>query len=222
MQHKIAQDVYLMLRVHEEGVERRVRTNLNVAHAFIEQAGGVSLAKDTVAWEAINQLTRQGRQAVLPKMLLGGAWLGQNRDGGKPSSLVHQLQSLLGGNCTIFQRMDQSGDMLGVSTNVRQDDGSRAVGAYIPATDPDGTANPVIKAALRGETFVGRAFVVNAWYTAAYEPIFDAQKQVVGLLCFGIKQECSPELRHGIMDVAAGQTGCVYLLAAPATREAAI
>ena len=85
---KIAQDVYLMLRVHEEGVERRVRTNLNVAHAFIEQAGGVSLAKDTVAWEAINQLTRQGRQAVLPKMLLGGAWLGQNRDGGKPSSLV--------------------------------------------------------------------------------------------------------------------------------------
>ena len=112
---KIAKDVYLMLRVQEEGIEKRVRTNLNVAHAFVEQAGGVSFAKDTVAWNAVNQLTKQGRQAVLPKMLVGGTWLGQNRDSGKPSPVVDQLQSLLGGTCTIFQRMDESGDMLRVS-----------------------------------------------------------------------------------------------------------
>ena len=142
-------------------------------------------------------------------MLLGGKWLGQNRDSGTPSPIVDQLQSLLGGACTIFQRMDETGDMLRVCTTVKQDDGSRAVGTYIPATEPSGAANPVIKTVLRGETYVGRAYVVDAWYTTAYEPIFNAQKQVVGLVYFGIKQEHSQELRRGIMDIVVGKTGYV-------------
>ena len=36
-----------MMRLQEEGIDEQVRTNLDVAHAFVEQAGGVSLAKET-------------------------------------------------------------------------------------------------------------------------------------------------------------------------------
>ena len=63
--------------------------------------------------------------------------------------------------------------MLRVATNVKKLDGSRAIGTYIPATNPDGKANKVIKTVLEGNTFYGRAFVVNAWYVTAYEPIWD-------------------------------------------------
>ena len=66
--------------------------------------------------------------------------------------------------------------MLRVATNVIGENGKRAIGTFIPAIGADGQPNPVVAAVLRGETFVGRAFVVNAWYMAAYEPLLDSQK----------------------------------------------
>ncbi len=209
---KIAKDVYLMLRVQDEQCKKKVRANLAVAHDLLERAGAVSFSKDTINWDATNQFTKQSRQATLPKMMVGREWLGQNRDSGAPSPVVDKLHSLVGDTCTIFQRMNDAGDMLRVCTNVKKEDGSRAIGTYIPAVNPDGTPNPVISAVLRGETYVGRAFVVNAWYSAAYEPILDAQKRVVGVLYCGVKQDDIGELRQGIMDIVAGKTGYVYVL----------
>ena len=46
-----------------------------------------------------------------------------------------------------------------------------AIGTYIPAVNPDGEPNPVISRVLKGQTFRGRAYVVNDWYMTAYEPI---------------------------------------------------
>ena len=91
--------------------------------------------------------------------------------------MVDKVKELVGGTCTIFQRMNAEGDMLRVATNVEKLDGTRAIGTYIPHTNPDGRANPVIAAVLRGETFTGRAYVVNAWYVTAYQPIWDARRE---------------------------------------------
>jgi methyl-accepting chemotaxis protein len=210
---KVAKDVYLMVRAQNEVVKKKLRTNLAVAHDEFERTGGVSFSKDDkVTWDATNQLSKQSRTATLPKMLVGGKWLGQNRDLGVPSPIVDKVKKLLGDTCTIFQRMDENGDMLRVCTNVKNASGARAVGTYIPAVNPDGKANPIISTVLRGETYIGRAFVVDTWYMAAYEPLFDAQKQVIGVLYVGVKQEDVPELRQGIMDIVAGKTGYVFVL----------
>jgi len=209
---KIAKDVYLMLRVQDQNIKKRVRSDLAVATDLLKQTGGVTLSKDTITWNAIDQLSRQAQSVTLPKMLLGNQWLGQNRDSSAESPLVDKLQSLVGSTCTIFQRMNSSGDMLRVCTNVKAADGTRAIGTFIPATNPDGSPNPVVRAVMRGETYVGRAFVVNAWYLTAYEPIYDEQRQIIGALYVGVKQEDVPELRQGIMDVVVGKTGYVYIL----------
>ncbi len=209
---KIAKDVYLMLRAHDDQSKKTARTDLAVVHDLLACAGGVSFSQETVNWDATNQLTKQTRQVVLPKMLLGKEWLGQNRDSSVSSPLVDKLQSLVGSTCTIFQRMNDAGDMLRVCTNVKKEDGSRAIGTYIPATNPDGSPNPVVGTVLRGETFVGRAFVVNAWYSAAYEPVLDAQKRVIGVLYCGVKQDELGELRQSITEIVVGKTGYVYIL----------
>ena len=94
--------------------------------------------------------------------------------------MVDEVKSLVGGTCTIFQKMNAEGDMLRVCTNVQQKDGTRAIGTYIPARNPDGTPNPVVAALLRGERYVGRAFVVNDWYVTAYEPLKDAKNELIG------------------------------------------
>ena len=57
-----------------------------------------------------------------------------------------------------------------VATNVQAASGARAIGTYIPVTNPDGAANPVVETVMRGETYRGNAFVVDSWLVSAYAP----------------------------------------------------
>ncbi|MCE5267947.1 MAG: methyl-accepting chemotaxis protein, partial [Planctomycetaceae bacterium] len=52
----------------------------------------------------------------------------------------------------------------------------------------------------------------NAWYLAAYQPILDAKKNVVGMLYVGMRMGDVPEIRRGVMDTVVGKTGYVYIL----------
>jgi len=208
----ITENIYAMCQAQQALLQKSVNHALNVARHVLNNAGPVRFADETVTWTAINQYTKTSAPVQLPKMMVGDTWLGQNADMGQRSPVVDPTQELVEGTCTIFQRMNDAGDMLRVSTNVEKTDGTRAIGTYIPRTNPDGTANPVVSTVLRGETFRGRAYVVNQWYITAYEPILDQNRKVVGVLYVGVPQESVTSLREAIMAAKVGQTGYVYVL----------
>jgi HAMP domain-containing protein len=208
----ITDGVYNMVEAQDELVQQLVNYSLNVARQVLDTTGQVSLAKDNVEWTAINQFTQQSVTVQLPKMLVGDSWLGQNANPALKTPIVDDVQNLVGGTATIFQRMNEQGDMLRVATNVPTTDGKRAVGTYIPVTMPDGTPNPVVSAILSGETYRGNAYVVNAWYDTAYEPILNEAGRVIGMLYVGVKQQNVESLRQAILRTKVGTTGYVYVL----------
>jgi methyl-accepting chemotaxis protein len=208
----IVESIYGLCKVQQETLRMKVGHDLNVARDVMKNTGRVDFSSEDVTWNVVNQYTKESNSVRLPKMLVGGQWLGQNFSMDRSSLVVDKVKELVGGTCTIFQRMNQDGDMLRVCTNVEKLDGTRAVGTYIPAVNPDGKPNPVISKVMKGDTFLGRAYVVNAWYITAYEPIYDSSGRVAGVLYVGIKQENVPELREQIMSVQVGQTGYVYVL----------
>ena len=216
---KIARDVYLMARAHNETLQQKLEADLNVASDVLQRAGAVTFTDETTTWQAINQYTKQAMSAQLPKMLVGDRWLGQNTDPGVTSPVVDRVKSLVGGTCTIFQRMNPNGDMLRVCTNVAKTDGTRAIGTYIPAVNPDGKPNPVISEVLQGRTYRGRAYVVNGWYQTAYAPLLSDDREVVGVLYVGVKEENIRELREGIMDIVVGKSGYVYVLGGTGAQQ---
>ncbi len=219
---KVARGVYLMCQAVQEATEKKVSCDLKVARGILNQTGEVSFADETVEWDAVNQFTQKTEKVVLKKMMVGGTWLGKNSDSTIPSPVVDPTKALVGGTCTIFQRMNPAGDMLRVCTNVKKADGRRAIGTFIPAigtkNDPK-MPNPVIEAVLKGRTFTGRAFVVNAWYITSYEPIADKDGAVVGVLYVGVKQENVESLRKGILKTVVGKTGYVYVLGAEGDQQ---
>ncbi|OQY19598.1 MAG: chemotaxis protein [Desulfobacteraceae bacterium 4572_35.1] len=187
--------------------------NLKLSDDYLKRAGNLSFSEETVTWNAINQFSKEKTIVDLPKMKFGDQWLGQNGDINKKTPIVDKITSMVGGTCTIFQRMNEQGDMLRVATNVEKLDGTRAINTYIPRINPDGSTNKVISTVLSGKTFRGRAYVVNAWYITAYQPIWNTEHdKVVGILYFGEKQENVTSLRRGIINTTVGKSGYIFVL----------
>jgi two-component system, NtrC family, sensor kinase len=90
------------------------------------------------------------------------------------------------GTVTIFL-----GDIR-VSTNVRIAGGSRALGTPVSET--------VRRAVLeRGDEWNGRAYVLDARYITAYEPIRDLAGEVVGMLYVGLPEASYVATRNGVI-----------------------
>ena len=208
----IARGVYTMCCAQQELLEKNVVSTLSVARDVASRLGRIHEGSDDVSWNAVNQISKGSRQVTLPKLLAGDHWLEQNTNTSTKSPVVDEVMQLTGNTCTIFQRMDDRGDMLRVCTNIVKSDGTRAIGTYIPAVDSDGQPNPVISAVLQGQTFTGKAFVVDRWYITAYEPIFGEDKKIIGMLYVGVPQESVTSLRRGIEETKVGDTGSVTIL----------
>ncbi len=215
----IAEGVYVMCQSQQEVLQQKVNHDLRVAHELLLQQGPVSFAETKLAWDAVNQETKAVQKAEWPSMMVGKTELGQNLKMDAPSPIVDKAKELVGGTCTIFQRMNPAGDMLRVCTNVQKGDGQRAIGTYIPAVQSDGSPSPIIGTVLAGKRFLGRAYVVNAWYITAYEPISDASGQVVGMLYAGVKEESAESLRKAIMSTKVGKTGYVWVINAQGVTQ---
>jgi methyl-accepting chemotaxis protein len=211
---KIAQNVQILCASVEARNQRELAHGLGVARDFVAQSGGLRLGADTATWRAVNQFTQEVQAVTLPKMLLADRWLGQISVTSEQAPVVDEVRRLTGHFCTIFQRMNDAGDMLRVSTSVVKTDGTRALGTFVPARNADGTPNAVVQAVLRGETYRGRAFVVNDWHAAAYEPIWDTErKRVIGMLYTGVALgTINRELHDAITSMTVGKTGYVFVL----------
>ena len=202
-----------MVATQNEVLQEAVISDLNVARRVKRDGGGLSLdSSETATWQAVNQYTKASESIDLPYMTLGGEWLGQNADPGIPTPLVDEVKLLVGGTCTVFQRMNEAGDMLRVATNVEKLDKTRAIGTYIPAVNPDGQPNPVVSSLMARKTFHGRAYVVNAWYITVYEPVFNNDGDMIGALYFGVKQESTPAMREALLKIKIGATGYAWVL----------
>ena len=126
----------------------------------------------------------------LAGVLYGGVLLNRNYQ------IVDQVRDLLYGEgryqgkemgtATIFQ-----GD-LRISTNVRDEQGSRAIGTRV--------SEEVYQAVVRQEQrWLDRAFVVRDWYITGYEPIRDLSGKIVGILYVGMLEAPYTDLRNKVV-----------------------
>ncbi len=159
----INESIYNLIKAQDESIQQKVNHDLNVARYILNDHGVIHLSKETVVWRATNQYTHEQTIIDLPKMMVGQKWLGQNNQLWIDTPVVDSVKRLVGGTATIFQRINEAGDILRVATNVTKNDDTRAIGTFIPAVNTDGAPNPVVSTVMKGETYRGRAYVVNAW-----------------------------------------------------------
>lgn len=97
------------------------------------------------------------------------------------------------GTATIFQ------NDVRISTNVLNNDGSRAIGTRI-------AADVYEQVVINGKQWIGRAYVVNAWYITAYEPIRDPNNKIIGILYVGILEQKYTDINNRAALIFSGIT----------------
>jgi methyl-accepting chemotaxis protein len=113
-----------------------------------------------------------GRQ--VPDLILGSEGMANNH------SLVDSVTRLLGGTATLFSR--DGDNFVRIATNV-QKAGARATGTLL---DPQGR---VIEKIRSGQGFFGQVDILGSPYITGYEPILDAQRQVIGIWYVGYQAD---------------------------------
>lgn len=194
-----AQRAFSTCQIAQDFIQMAVNASLSVGHDAFRRAGGVQVSTQTENWDAINQFTHAHTSMTAPVWSIGGVALRGDRSFAHPIPVIDEITRETGETVTLFQRTSPAGDMLRVATTVAALDGNRAIGTYIPAKMPDGSTNTVVSTVLSGRTFRGRAYVVNAWYITAYEPLRNAKGGIIGMFYVGVKQEAVPSLRQAFM-----------------------
>src|SRR6266851_3200521 len=108
-------------------------------------------------------------------------------------TLVDLTASYAGGNATVFAYDEASDKFIRRTTNVKKENGERAVGTELA---PDHPGQPYLR---RGEAYKGPAVLFGRKFYTAYQPIFDPQGKTIGILYVGMPIEIyDAMLRHGI------------------------
>ncbi|MCO5308228.1 MAG: methyl-accepting chemotaxis protein [Austwickia sp.] len=214
--------MYNVLATQGESLNQRVATDLRVAQEKLAAAGGFRLGAGTLAWEAKNQTSGAVSSVRLPQPMVGSTPLRPERSAQAVVPVVDATKAAVGDTATIFQRMNDAGDMLRVATNILGTDGNRVIGTSIAAKGADGAANPVLAAVLAGKTYTGTANVVGSWYVTQYAPLFDEGDRIIGMLYVGVKQESVATLRDAILGATVGAHGQVLVLGTTGANKGAV
>ncbi|MDP9829205.1 methyl-accepting chemotaxis protein [Kineosporia succinea] len=208
----LTSQVYQLVGNAGAATQDRVNRANTVALADLAERGGLQLGGPDVTWNAVNQVSQKATTVSLPRVSVDGQWLGQNRNVKQGTPVVDSLAEKVGGAVTIFQRMNADGDLLRVATNVPNAEGKRAIGTYIPSVGADGKANAVVAAIKAGKPYRGVAQVVGTWYVTAYDPLKNADGDVVGAVFFGVPQaDAIKELTESVASTKIGQHGGISI-----------
>lgn len=168
------EDLHTLLQGHVNQKQETVNVALNLAHNIFYSYGDIKVLNKSISVNGVNQISKEKKSYNID------IWEINNRELYRDTVLVDLIKSKSVESATIFQKIEDG--YLRISTNVLKQDGERAVGTFIP------NSSNVIKTVEKGETFYGRAYVVNDWYLTAYEPIYIDGK-IKGILYVGIKEK---------------------------------
>jgi PAS domain S-box-containing protein len=138
-------------------------------HAVAVRDTGDDLEECMMTFREILMHKGEGFRIVDGKLLVGSYVINGNFE------VPDKVQKIFGETATVFM-----GDVR-VSTNVRQEDGSRAVGTRLEG--------PAYDAVFRqGKSYRGGANILGIPYFTAYDPIRDESGKIIGALYVGIKK----------------------------------
>jgi methyl-accepting chemotaxis protein len=153
-----------------------------------------------------------GRIAVEPGRTIevGGVAAPVLRSGGRVLDLDSEIVDRVSGKGVVATVFARSGaDFVRVTTSLRKQDGSRAVGTLL------GRDHPAYAPLLVGQAYTGRAALFGGEYVTRYEPVADERGETIAVLFVGVDiGDAVKALKDEIRAIRIGSTGHLFIASA--------
>ncbi|MFA7061205.1 MAG: methyl-accepting chemotaxis protein [Pedobacter sp.] len=141
-----------------------------------------------------------------PSLSAGSVTLNMNTE------IVDKFTNMTKAVGTVFVRSGD--DFIRISTSLKKEDGSRAIGTALDRT------HPAYQKLLNGEEFVGKASLFGKDYMTKYVPVKDGSGKVIAVLFIGLDfTEGLKALKEKVRSIKIGQTGYYYAIDAKEGKD---
>ncbi len=172
-------------KYHQESIEA-----LQSGESVIKGMGPVRVdGAHMSVWHALNEISGQRKSLEIPLMTIGEEKLVAVTSAGEAAPAVDEVSKKTGTFATIFQRLNEGGDMLRVASSLKSDHGTRAIGTFVPAEGRADESAKVLQTVLSGKTYVGKEVLNKVVYLTAYQPLKNTRGAVVGMLNTALPEE---------------------------------
>jgi diguanylate cyclase (GGDEF)-like protein/PAS domain S-box-containing protein len=163
-----------LLEMAESLVGERVYSSMELLKQRSNLQGKPNINGNTMLkLQGLTQQSDLTQQSKVPNLQFGKTAQTEQTD------LVDGVRDIGNGTATIFVKVDN--DFIRIATNVRKQDGARALGTLL---DPNGKAIAHLR---EGQPFYGVVDILGEPYIAGYEPIKNEHGSVIGAWYVGYK-----------------------------------
>ncbi|MDK2867903.1 MAG: hypothetical protein PWP51_2254 [Clostridiales bacterium] len=195
---EISKNTEDMINNINDGIYNMIDTQQRVLDQWLPSAAEAFVSKLDALGESrfdYNEMVQVG-DYLLPTWYIGDQKITHDY------TLVDELIEKEKLPATIFMLVDNK--FLRVSTNVRQEDGSRII-------DTDITSGPIYEKIINGQVYLGRASVEGIMHATIYMPIFDSNRKLIGAFVLG-RRESEYEIINAIQKISIANNGYVMIV----------
>lgn len=207
-------DIYRLCRTTNRFIQDEVAQAMVAAQTLLAEGAGVRLVAATIEWRVRDEDGGEEKTVTLPALMVNGSIVRPNKELVVPSPVVDRVHQLTGVPCTIYQRMNEQGDMLRVASSVVSADGAArgGVGLYTRIVEEGSSRHQVLERILDGRAYRGFNHAQGRDWVVEYAPITGEEGEIVGMLGVGLVVEEMESLRQTVLSTNVGETGYVWVM----------
>jgi len=178
-----------------------------------EKRGGIYLStNEFFPWLAINPYTNEINEISLPALYVGVEQIEKiysYEDQFAP--IVDDVQEMTGVNSAIFQFFGEKKELLRISTNIRTNDGERAIEYMVPELNALGQPNPIIEGLSKDGEYRGLTCENDEEYFSIYKTMYNDSGTMIGALFVGVPTN-DENLNQAIKQSIISPTGTTFVI----------
>jgi len=211
---QLSHDLYDMCASIDQASTLKLNSALELYKQRIGQLGGFSINCNTRnKVHARDHFGEDMGIVEMPSMTLNGVPFSPLTDMNQKAGLVDQLRQIFPNTkFSIYERLNSSGDMACVSTNLSYTDGTRAVGTMITAIKKSGKASKIIENIIANKNYHNVSVFFNEMYISLYVPIKNNKNEIIGMVHIADELKNYTKLQDMVNGITVGETGYAILI----------